>query len=75
MTIMRPLLQAACSDVAQMTGFSKKVHAIDDIDTLNALSLSLLRSDSLEAFEALVDKATKPTLHEPPIPSLPKGFS
>jgi hypothetical protein len=44
-------------------GFSQKIHAIGDIDALNSLSHSLPRADTLEAFEALVDKATKPTVH------------
>ena len=44
-------------------GFSQKLHAIEDIDTLNALSISILKLESLEALEALVDKAIKPTLH------------
>ncbi|GAB6060669.1 Rpn family recombination-promoting nuclease/putative transposase [Desulfonatronum parangueonense] len=44
-------------------GFSQKIHAIDDIDVLNSLSHSLARAESLEAFEALVNKATKPTTH------------
>jgi predicted transposase/invertase (TIGR01784 family) len=44
-------------------GFSQKIHAIKDIDVLNSLSHSLPRAESLEAFEALIDKASKPTLH------------
>jgi predicted transposase/invertase (TIGR01784 family) len=44
-------------------GFSQKINAIEDMATLNALSLSLLKAESLEVFEALVDKATKPTVH------------
>ncbi|GAB6059394.1 Rpn family recombination-promoting nuclease/putative transposase [Desulfonatronum parangueonense] len=44
-------------------GFSQKIHAIEDIDVLNSLSHSLARAESLEAFEALVNKATKPTTH------------
>ncbi|WP_459937894.1 Rpn family recombination-promoting nuclease/putative transposase [Desulfonatronum parangueonense] len=44
-------------------GFSQKIHAIKDIDVLNSLSHSLARAESLEAFEALVDKATKQTSH------------
>ncbi len=43
-------------------GFSSKINAIEDIDTLNALSIGLLKAESLEAFEALVDKATKSTI-------------
>ncbi|TVQ95331.1 MAG: hypothetical protein EA399_18275 [Desulfovibrionales bacterium] len=44
-------------------GFSQKIHAIEDIDVLHSLSHSLPRAESLEAFESLVDKATKPTTH------------
>ncbi|SMP83286.1 hypothetical protein SAMN06295888_1812 [Desulfonatronum zhilinae] len=54
------LNQAAAKFEYVPVGFSKKVHAIEDIDTLNSLSLSLLKADTLETFEALVDKATAP---------------
>jgi predicted transposase/invertase (TIGR01784 family) len=40
-------------------GFSTKINAIKDIDTLNSLSIGLLKAESLEAFEALVDKSNR----------------
>ena len=43
-------------------GFSSKINAIEDIDTLNALSIGLLKAESLEAFEALVDKSGRVTV-------------
>lgn len=57
------LNQAAAKFDYVPVGFSKKIHAIEDIDTLNSLSISLLKSESLEAFERIVDKSTKSTLH------------
>ena len=57
------LNQAAAKFEYVPVGFSQKINAIEDIGTLNSLSLGLLKSDTLEAFEALVDKATKPTIH------------
>lgn len=43
-------------------GFSSKINAIEDIDTLNALSIGLLKAESLEAFEALVGKSSRMTV-------------
>jgi predicted transposase/invertase (TIGR01784 family) len=44
-------------------GFTEKINAINDIGTLKGLSVSLVKAESLEAFEAIVDKVTRPTLH------------
>jgi predicted transposase YdaD len=44
-------------------GFTRRIDAIDDIGTLKGLSVSLIKAESLEAFEAFVDKAMKPTVH------------
>ena len=38
-------------------GLTSKLNTIKDIGTLNSLGLSILTAASLEAFEALVDKA------------------
>ncbi|WP_045221321.1 Rpn family recombination-promoting nuclease/putative transposase [Desulfonatronum thioautotrophicum] len=57
------LNQAAAKFEYVPVGFSNKINAIEDVGTLNSLSLGLLKSDSLEAFESLVDKATQATTH------------
>jgi len=57
------LNQAAAKFEYVPVGFSQKINTIEDKATLNALSLGLLKSDTLEVFEALVDKATRPTIH------------
>lgn len=44
------------------TGFAKKIHAIENVEILNTLCVGLLKAETLEAFEVLVDKTTKPTI-------------
>ena len=43
-------------------GFTQKLNSIEDIGTLKGLSVSLIKSETIEDFQARVDQAIKPTM-------------